>query len=76
MLASMISGLFEDCFQDYCPAVEEESSCHAQLQMSDVFKLKELAILAWKNSHCTQITVHSVLFDEWLNSEVHCSTKH
>lgn len=43
----MISGLFEDCFQDYCPAVEEERSCHAQLQMSDVFKLKELAILAW-----------------------------
>lgn len=73
MRASMISGLFEDCLQDYCPEVEEERYLHAQLQLSDVFKLKKLAI---PNSHCTQITLHSMLFDEWLNSTVHCSTKH
>lgn len=75
MLASMISGLFEDCFQDHCPAVEEERSFHAQLRMSDVFKLKEWPILAGKNAHCTQITLHSMLFDEWLSSDVHSSTK-
>lgn len=73
MRASMISGLFEDCFQDYCPAVEEKRSLHAQLQLPDVFEIKKLAIL---NFHCTQITLHSMLFDEWLNSIVHCSTKH
>lgn len=56
MLAFIISGLFEDCFQDDCPLVEEERSFHAQLQMSDAFKLKELAIRAVNSSHCTQIT--------------------
>lgn len=48
MLASEINGLFEDCFQDYCPVKEEERSFHAQLQMSDAFRLKELTILAGK----------------------------
>lgn len=56
MLAFIISGLFEDCFQDDCPLVEEERSFHAQLQMSDAFKLKELAIKAVNSSHCTHIT--------------------
>lgn len=44
MLVFIISGLFEDCFQDKCPVLEEERSFHAQLQMSDAFQLKELAI--------------------------------
>lgn len=48
MLASKINGLFEDCFQDYCPVKEEEKAFHAQLQMSDVFRLRELTILAGK----------------------------
>lgn len=63
--ASVISGLFEDCFQDYCPAAEAQRSFHAQLQTSDAFKLKEPAIPAGRNFHRTQITRRSVPFDEW-----------
>lgn len=48
MVASKINGLFEDCFQDYCPVKEEERSFQAQLQMSNAFRLRELTILAGK----------------------------